>query len=167
MKEEDRYTKIVEALKRHQPVLSDRERMADRVMERILGSEERPAFRGKIGNYLFGWVDHGWTRRAMTVAAVLIIGIFVIQQISIKKKMNELEARLVTVARQMNHAEPGMGIMQKALLKMVAREEAGSDSITVSRSDLEELLNSYMELQDNYEILRGDSANRKKSDLNL
>jgi hypothetical protein len=154
MNNQEKYSKILEALKSNKPVLSDKEKLTDEIMRRIHGIEDKTTLQKKLGSYLFGWADHSWIRGAMAAAAVLFIGIFITQQIIITNRINNLEKQLIRTVNTLNNHEPDLGIMHKVLLNMVARDRIKEDSITISTSDLEELLNSYLELQDNYETLK-------------
>ncbi|KPK84802.1 MAG: hypothetical protein AMS27_08915 [Bacteroides sp. SM23_62_1] len=184
MNNHDKYSKVIEALKSNKPVLSGKEKLTDDIMRRIKVSEEKPVFQEKLGNYLFGWADHGWIRGAMAAAAALFIGIFITQQIIITNRINNLENQLIRTVNTINGRKPDLGIMHKVFLNMVARDQIKEDSITISTSDLEELLNSYLELQENYEDLQKsfglepyiqdmikrsmeDNTNDNKSKLNL
>ena len=154
MNNPDKYSQIIKALRSNRPGLSDKEKLTDDIMKRIQSSEDKTTFHQKLGNYLFGWAYHSWIRGVMTAAAVLFIGIFITQQIIITKRISNLEKQLIRTVNTLNNHEPDLGIMHKVLLNMVARDRIKEDSITISTSDLEELLNSYLELQDNYEILK-------------
>ncbi len=154
MKKKDPYSSLMDTLKRQEPVLQDREGLEERIMGRIGPSGNRGALPGKVGNYVFSWVEYGWIRRTMAAAAAILTGIFIFQQVSVTRRINDLEERLITTASEIHHAEPGMGIMQKAFLNLVIREQSAGDSITVSRADMEELLESYMELRADYDILK-------------
>jgi hypothetical protein len=44
------------------------------------------------------------------------------------------------------------------MFNMVTKDQTVEDSITISRSDLEELLDSYMELEENYENIKQDAS---------
>jgi hypothetical protein len=154
MNNQDKYFRVIRTLKSNKPVLSDKEKLRDDIMRRIQGSMEKTTFNKKLGNYLFGWADISWIRGAMAAAAVLFIGIFITQQIIITNRINNLEKQLIRTVNTINRREPDLGIMQKVLLNTVVRDQMMEDSITVSRSDLEELLNSYLELQENYENLK-------------
>lgn len=184
MKNQDTYSRIMEALRRNAPVLADKEKLEEQIMSRIRESGEQSALQERVSRYLFGWTDHGWIRRSMAAAATLIIGIFIIQQISVTRRINDLEERLITTVNGINQSEPGMGIMQKAFLNRVIRDRAAGDSITVSRADMEELLDSYLELRENYNLLKqymgpgpfpddvtapdtGDAERKDPSNLNL
>ena len=126
-------------------------------MRRIIGPEEKLIPQGKFSSYLFSWTEIGWIRGAMAAAAVLIIGIFIIQQLVITDRINSLEKQLIRTVHTLNNHEPSLGIMQKVMFNMVTKDQAMEDSITISRSDLEELLKSYSELQENYEYKKQDS----------
>lgn len=175
---------MMEALRRNAPVLTDKEKLEEQIMNRLRESGDRSAIRGRVGQYLFSWTDHGWIRRSMAAAAALIIGIFIMQQVSVTRRINDLEERLITTINGINHPEPGMGIMQKAFLNRVSRDRAAGDSITVSRADMEALLDSYMELREDYDLLKqylgpgtfpedvtapdtGDTEKKEQSNLNL
>ena len=148
MNNENRYLKAIKLLKSNKPVLANRERLTDDIMRRVKESSEKFSLQEKLVNSLFGWVNIYWLRGTMAVAAALIIGFFIIQQVIIADRLNSLEKQLVRTVNLINGHEPDHGIMQKVLLKMVKTDE---DSITVSKSDLEDLLNSYLELQKNNE----------------
>jgi len=154
MNNQDRYSKVIKTLKANKPVLSDKEKLTDDIMGRIQGSVGKTTFYEKLGNYLFGWADHSWIRGTMAAAAVLFIGIFITQQIIITNRITNLEKQLIRTVNTINNHEPDLGIMQKVLLNIVAKDQMMKDSITLSISDLDELLKSYMELQQNYEDLQ-------------
>ncbi len=154
MNNRDKYFKVIKALKSNRPVLPDKEKLTDDIMRRMKGSENKPVFHEKVSNYIFGWADNSWIRGAMAAAAVLFIGIFIIQQVIITNRINNLEKQLIRTVNTINGHEPDLGMMQKVLLNIVVKDHMMVDSITVSKSDLEELLKSYLELQENYEDLQ-------------
>ncbi|HDS06115.1 MAG TPA: hypothetical protein ENO05_00685 [Bacteroides sp.] len=154
MKKKNPYSSLIDTLKRQEPVLQDREGLEDRIMGRISPSGGRGTLHEKVGNYVFSWVEYGWIRRTMAAAAAILTGIFIFQQVTVTRRINDLEERLITTASEIHHADPGMGIMQKAFLNLVVRDQVAGDSITVSRADMEELLKSYMELRADYDILK-------------
>lgn len=151
------YSKVIEILKGNNPVLTNKEKLADEIMRRIREPIEKTTFQEKMGSYLFGWADIGWVRGAMAVAATVFIGIFIIQQLVLTDRINSLEKQLIRTVNTLNSHEPDLGIMQKVMFNMVTKDQTEEDSITISRSDLKELLDSYMELQENYENINQDT----------
>jgi len=147
----DKYSKVIEVLKGNKPVLANKDKLTDDIMRSIQKPVEKFTFQEKLSNYLFGWADIGWIRGTMAIAATVFIGIFIIQQVIITDRVNTLEKQLIRTVNTINTQEPDLGIMQKVLLNIVAKDQMAGDSITISRSDLESLLNSYLELEQNYE----------------
>jgi len=158
MNRNDKYSKVIKVLKGSKPALDNKEELIDGVMQRIRGEAQKTTVHEKLSNYLFGWADIGWVRGSMALAATVLIGIFIIQQIVITARINSLERQLVKTVNTIQIQEPDLGIMQKVLLNIVAKDQMAEDSITVSRSDLEELLNSYLELQEDYENMKQDAG---------
>ncbi|UCG28291.1 MAG: hypothetical protein JSV24_02730 [Bacteroidales bacterium] len=158
MKKNEKYSKVIEVLKGNKPTLDNKEELIDAVMQKIQWKSQRVTVYEKLSNYLFGWTDFVWIRGTMTIAATVFIGIFIIQQIVITDRINSLEKQLVKTVNTLQIQEPDLGIMQKILLKIVAKDQMAEDSVTISRSDLEELLNSYQELQEDYEKIKQDAG---------
>jgi len=147
----NKYSKLIEVLKGNKPVLANKEKLTDDIMKRIQQPVEKSTFQEKLGNYLFGWAEIGWIRGTMAIAATVFIGFFIVQQVIINDRINTLEKQLIRTVNSINTHEPDLGIIQKVLLNMVAKDQIAGDSITISRSDLEELLNSYLELKKDYD----------------
>ncbi len=154
MNKDDHYYKVIENLKSSKPTLTDREELIDRIMNKIHVKGERMSIQKIVSQYLFGWAEVKWIRGAMALAATLFIGIFIIQQVVITDRINSLEKQLVKTVNTLQPQEPDLGIMQKVFLNVVAKDQMADDSITVSRSDLEELLNSYLELKKDLDELK-------------
>lgn len=154
MNNDDNYFKVIGKLKSSKPVLSDKEELINGVIQNIRGTEPKTTVPEKLSHYLFGWVDVVWIRGAMALAATFLIGIFIIQQVVITDRINSLEKQLVKTVNTLQVQEPGLGIMQKVFLNVVAKDQMANDSITISRSDLEELLNSYLELKKDFDEMK-------------
>ena len=151
MNKTDKYSKVVEVLKGNKPVLANKEKLTDDIMRRIQEPVKKFAFQEKLTNYLFGWAEIRWIRGTMAIAATVFIGFFIIQQLVITDRINTLEKQLIKTVNTINTQEPDLGIIQRVLLNMVTKDQMMEDSIIISISDLEELLNSYLELDRNYE----------------
>ncbi len=154
MNKDDHYSNLIEKLKNNKPALSEKEELIEGVMQKIRGAEQHLTIPEKLSHYLFGWADIAWIRGTMAAAATLFIGIFIIQQVVITDRINSLEKQLVKTVNTIQNQEPDLGIMQKVFLNVVAKDQMADDSITVSRSDLEELLESYLELKKDYDEMK-------------
>jgi len=158
MNKTDKYSKVIEVLKGNKPVLANKERLTDDIMKRIQEPVNKFTFQEKLSNYLFGWADIGWIRGTMAIAATVFVGFFIVQQLVITDRINTLEKQLIKTVNTFNTQEPDLGIMQKVLLNIVVKDQMAGDSITISRSDLEKLLNSYLELQENYDNMEQNAG---------
>ena len=154
----NKYSKVIEVLKGNKPVLANKEKLTENIMKRIQEPVEKFTFQEKLANYLFGWAEIGWIRGTMAIAATVFIAFFTVQQVIINDRVNTLEKQLIRTVNSINTHEPDLGIMQKVLLNMVAKDHMAGDSITISRSDLEELLNSYIELQENHDNMEQNTG---------
>ena len=158
MDKTDKYNKVIETLKENRPVLKDKESLVGSIMSSIQEPVQNKQFHEKLSFYMFGWADVKWVRGAMAVAATVLIGIFIIQQVAITDRINSLEKQLVKTVSSIQVQEPDLGIMQKVILNIAAKDQFQEDSITVSRTDLESLMDSYIELKEDYDEIK---KNRK------
>lgn len=158
MNDKEKYLKTIGVLKSNNPVLTDKERMTDDIMRKIRESSEQLSFQERLFTCFFGWVNVYWLRGTMAAAALFLAGFFIIQQIVIADRLDNLEKQLVRTLRTINDNEPDLGINQKVLLNLVLNDQLKEDSITVSTSDIEDLLNQYLKLRENYENMRQDAG---------
>jgi len=164
MNKTNKYSKVIEVLKGNKPVLADKEKLTSEIMQRIHKPKGKIAFQKMLANYLFGWADISWLRGAMAVAATVFIGIFIFQQVVISDRLKTLEKQLIKTVNINDTRQPELGIMQKVLLNKLADDQITGDSITESRSDLEKLLNSYLELEQYYENINQNLKEEVKND---
>lgn len=148
MESENKYLKVIQTLKNSRPVLTTKEKLTDDIMKMISESSEKITLREMLINALFGWVNIYWVRGTMTIAAILFSGLFIIQQLIISHRINSLEKQLVETINTIDRYKP-LGINQKVLLNMYVKDQMVNDSLTVSTSDLKDLLNHYSEFQEN------------------
>jgi hypothetical protein len=90
--ESNKYWRIVDILKRSEPLLSGNEALEEKVMERIM--DKRNAIEGySFFESLFGWVYIGWVRNGLIAASIFIIAFFAVQQSIILKRIDNLERK--------------------------------------------------------------------------
>ena len=164
MKRDEKYTEVLRHLKEQTPQLDDKNGLTEEIINRIRKPVEVISGPNKIQTCLFAWVGNYWLRGSMAIIAVVFIALFVVQQAGIAKRLENIEKQLVKSENSFIRADQELGTMQKAILKMVVVEK---DSITVSRSDLEAFMNSYLELQRSNENFRKNSAINKSLHKNL
>lgn len=153
MKKEEKYRKVIERLKKVEPVLEDKEQLTNKIMSSISKVPKTSETQEKMFYFFFGWVRNPWMRLAMASITILFLVVFSYQQFIIGKRISSLEYQLSMTENVSKTEEAGMAISQRVMIKILSRTQE-DDSITVSKDDLEKLLNSYLELQENYESLK-------------
>jgi hypothetical protein len=136
----------------------------DQLVESILQKTGR---RRMQVDYFFGWTEIGWLRRSLSIASILIIGIFVGQQLFVIDRIKNIEERMVSFNTDNILQFQRENVILNSLI--LADPEAGhlADSINVSTNDLMQLLRDYRELQYRYEKISrsGSWQDPNKQDL--
>jgi len=151
------YNRLIKLIRLHKPEIENRESLKDSIMSGIKSDQARP-------DYLFWWTEIRWLRRSLAVAASVIIGIFIVQQMLISNRIDRLEDRMISINTE------GILEMQRenVLINSVVLEspEASrfTDSILVSTDDLLSLIREYRKLQEKYdELVVSDLSNKQNS----
>ncbi len=150
--EELKYRKILEMLKKSQPVPEDTSLIEEAVMERIRRSREIKKERITIFDYLFSWVYIGWIRAGFLTAAAVLIAMFVLQQSIIIKRINSLEKQ-ANISYGASYTRLPADAREKLLRFRLAGKRLTGNSINISREDLEKLIESYTDLKNKYSDL--------------
>jgi len=141
------YDKVVELLKKKQPVLPNKRELVENVLRQTTAETARNHFR--IFPYLFGWTSVGWIRNSMSTAAAIFLGVFIIQQVLLNKRFNQLEQQIVRSINGIEQIDSRIGIKEKVLVNLLTNQS--KDSITISTTDLNAFLEAYNELQESQE----------------
>jgi len=152
---QEAYDKVLEALRNNEPELKDKDRLTSRILEQIRGPVRKKSPVERLAGALFSWVDVIWMRWSVSSLALVLTGVFFLQQYSLNRKISGLEKQLVHLEAGMISREPDIYRGQSLLMKFYS--ENASDSVTVSRSDLHGLLKSYESLLEKYEALYSGS----------
>jgi hypothetical protein len=93
--EKEKYRKVMEVLKKSEPVTGSQEEIEREVINRItyLPKEDKESF--SIFSFLFGWTEIAWVRRSLVTASFFLVLIFVYQQSVIVKQLNWLSTQIV------------------------------------------------------------------------
>jgi hypothetical protein len=150
--ENDGYKKIVEILRNSKPDLIRPEEIGNEVINKIQRENQKSSGLSEFIESLFGWVYVGWVRRSLVGAAVILIAVFVYQQAFIFKQVKNISKQVVITG---NETAPGSSSAldkRLTLYKISSRLSPGGE-IKFSESQLEELLDSYYDLQVKYKDL--------------
>lgn len=150
--ENDRYNKVMEILRNSRPGLIQPEGIENEVIKRIQHKNKKPFLISDFIESLFGWVYIGWVRRSLIGAAMILIAIFIYQQANILKQVNNISKQVVIIGNEQVPFYASALDKRLTLYKMSARFSAGN-KINISKRQLEELIDSYNELQVKYKDL--------------
>ena len=147
---DDLYKKVITSLGEHHNEPPHPANLSARIMERIAAemSAKRNPF--GFGAMIFGWTSVVWVRRTMTFAALLLVTLFAYQQFELIAGLRDLSVKLSgnTAGFEVKPAPSG-GEYRNLL--MLGGRLSSKDSISVSVSDIQNLIESYEELEESYE----------------
>ena len=126
------YDKLVEMLKKNQPLLHNKTQLVEKVLSQTTTKGSRNNM--PLYAYLFGWASVGWIRNSMSTAAAIFLGVFIIQQVLLNKRFNQLEQQIVRSINGMEQLDSRIGIKEKVLVNLLTNQS--KDSITISTTDL-------------------------------
>ncbi len=153
MEEENvKYRKVINLLRRSKPELKGTEAIEENVIRIIRNSGEKHTSPADLIETIFAWTYIGWVRRSLVTASVLLVLFFVYQQTMILKGVNEISKKEIKAGDAISASPAGRFERQLMMLKLSGRGlDAGKKSIT--EDQLEQLIESYNELQDKYSSL--------------
>ncbi len=149
--EEPKYEKILNILKKSKPVLSNTSDVEDNVINMILQKQKTKNKTFNILDVIFGWVYVRWVRTLLVTASVILIIVFVYQQTIILKRINNLDSRAIFIENRMDTGEENSG--DRTLFYMISGRKLPSKGITISEKQLDQIINSYNELEGKYRDL--------------
>jgi hypothetical protein len=163
-KENDKYDKIVNLLQRSTPLLNSTGDIENEVLSRIKKSNQSGVSLSEMIDFLFGWVYIGWVRRSLIIASMALILVFVYQQGVILKRIEVISRQTIVTDKEFVSTPAGQIEKMMTVYKMTGRIFP-SKTITVSESQMNELLEIVKELQVKYrdleELIEGDPQLKK------
>jgi len=152
MDNDDKYEKLLGKLRKSKPLLTGTSDIEEEVINRIQKSPGKVKTEFNLFDYLFGWVYIGWMRSALVTVAVFLVGLFIYQQSLILRRIEKLENQTMPAGYQfvrMNADDPENILTLDNLTKL--RLKTGR--ITIGKKQIEELLNSYNDMEHKYKDL--------------
>jgi hypothetical protein len=146
------YKRIIEILRNSRPELIRPEEIEDEVIKRIIRQKRPGETVTALIASLFGWVYVSWVRRSLIGAVTLLVAIFIYQQASILKQVNNLSKKTVIMGNGQLPASSSEFDKKLTLYKISAGFYSDRE-IQISEKRLEELLISYQDLQGKYKDL--------------
>jgi hypothetical protein len=155
----DTYNKLVRVLRNSRPDLLNPEIIENEIIGRIRRQDQRNGGFPEFVEALFGWVYIGWVRRSLIGVSVVLVAVFAYQQAFILRQVRNIGKQVVIIGSESSAVSSPALDKRLTLYKMSARLSPDGE-IRISESLLEELLDSYNDLQVKYKdllrIIEGD-----------
>jgi hypothetical protein len=161
-KENDKYSRILDLLRKSEPLPESPFEIERIVMERISADKERS--RGSVSfiDILFGWVNISWVRRSLVSISILLLVFFAWQQNTILKQVGFMANQIEKAGRFSNY-DPDAALEKKKTLYRISEELP--ENVTLPSGDLRMLIDSLNELNIRYrdllDYLEKDSSLRR------
>lgn len=150
--ESENYNKILKLLRSSNPILSSSEEIEKEVIKKISKTPKPKYSPSDVMDFLFGWVYINWVRRILITASVMLIMVFVWQQGIILKRINNLSRETIIIEKETSSKK--MEDIERILtLYRNSGNKLDSKMITISESEMKELLTSMKEVQVKYKDL--------------
>jgi len=140
--------KLIRQLRMHMPEIHERDLLKESIMHKISNKNRKL-------DYVFGWTEIAWLRRSLSIAAILITGLFVGQQLFLIRSINKLEERMVSFNTDKILEFHRENVIANQVIMQDPEASILADSIKISTDDLLKLMREYRELQDKYDQIMG------------
>ena len=162
--ENEKYNKVITLLRKSKPELDSTSDIEREVLRRISEIERSGINFPGVVDFLFGWVYIGWVRRSLIAASVFLVLIFVYQQSIILKRIDVI-SRQTIVTDKGSVPTPADQIEKMMTVYKMTGRILPSKTITISESQMKELLETVKELQNKYknleDLIEGDPQLKK------
>jgi len=147
--EREKYKKVLAILRGSKPELKGIDLIQDNVIGRIRkgGVKHNPLT--EVVENLFAWIYIGWVRRSLVTASVLLVVFFAYQQTMILKGVNDINKREIVTGPDAFTGTYDELDKQVRMLKLTSRGMS-TGGLKITEKRIEQLLDSYNELQDKY-----------------
>ncbi|MBI5009920.1 MAG: hypothetical protein HZB98_09810 [Bacteroidia bacterium] len=149
---EGKYRKVMEVLKKSEPVTGSQEEIEREVINRINHMPKRDKETFSIFSFLFGWTEIGWVRRSLVTASLFLVVIFVYQQSVIVKQLNWLSSQIVVNSERPVRTNISDFSGKLRFLRISGSRVPRADS-QVSEKQLDMIMEALNKLQSDYNNL--------------
>lgn len=149
--DETKYRKMLDVLKKSKPSLSSIHEIEVNVLDLIMQKDKKKKRSVIWLNFIFGWVYVRWVRTALVTASILLIVVFAYQQTIILRSINSLGNRMIYVENQENISTGSESDI--AVFYRLSGRKLPSHGITISEKQMDQIINSYNELEGKYRDL--------------
>jgi len=149
----EKYLKTVDLLRKSKPVPDSPEDIEREIIRRISSAAGQATDSPAIFDLLFGWTNIVWIRRSLIAVSVMLVTLFVYQQSMIVRQLNWLSSQVISdQVKAVSYSQSGMANRFK--LFKISGSRINYQKRTLSETEITMLIQSFDELQDDYDNLR-------------
>ena len=150
--ESEKYDKIIDLLRKSKPESDSIEDIEKEVIRRIAQRSKSVVDLSELIDFLFSWVYIGWVRRSLIAASIALVMIFVYQQGVILKRIDKISSQVIVSDKEILTTTDDK-IERLLMVYKNSGRKFPSKTITISESQMNELLESVKDLQIKYKDL--------------
>ena len=150
--ESEKYDKIINLLRKSKPEIDSIEGIEKEVIKRIARRSRTVVDLSELIDFLFSWVYIGWVRRSLIAASIALVMIFVYQQGVILKRIDKISRQVIVSDKEILSTTDDK-IEKLLMVYKNSGRKFPSKSVTISESQMKELLESVKDLQIKYKDL--------------
>jgi len=150
--ENEKYDKVLNLLRKSTPQLDSSTEIEREVIRRIQKQNRLEVNLSGAFDFLFGWIYIGWVRRSLIAASIVLVLIFTYQQGVILKRIDSLSKQTIVTGKE-SALTPSSEIEKLLTNYINSGRVFPSKTITITESQMKELLESVNELQIKYKDL--------------
>lgn len=162
--ENENYNKVLNLLRKSEPVLDSTEDIEKEVIKRVTQTNRNRVFFSELVDFLFSWVYIGWVRKSLIAVSIALVVVFVYQQGIILKRIDMLSHQAIIIEKG-NPPGPADEIEKLLMVYKNSGKRFSSKTVTFSEDQIKELLESVNELQIKYRdlenLIEGDPDLKK------
>lgn len=164
MEDKEQYSRLIQRLRDNEPKIKDQEGFVDHIMNEVQKRDQKSIFLDRLDDLLFSWIYRFRWRMAMAAVSIFMVVFFIRQQLTIQNNLQKLETKLSNMAGAVSHYKQP-DILQKHLIKIYLNSQS-TDSITISRRDMESFLKEYNQILDENHNLKWNQLNSNNTKSN-
>ncbi len=153
MSKQETYDKLIRRLKEKEPDFREKAMIKQQILDQLENIYETK--RG-LTRTLQNWTETKWLRWSLSTAAAILLTLFLSQQIMISYRLKNLEKQFVKTDVTPESNESAASSSHRFVFKLISDKQI--DSITVSKKDLDALLEEYLDMKEEIEKLKDNET---------
>ena len=162
---DDKLGRVVDLLKRSEPVMPGEDGFTEEVISRIKTQKGKTNLAGIIYEFLFGWIYVGWVRRSFVAVSFCLILFFGFEQLILIKRVNDLSIRRYNVTGTVITGQGG-DYQGRFIFYRLFKGKINEEKLEVTDEQIDRFIESVNDLKSEYgdllELIENDPQLKKQ-----